>query len=78
MLRENTDVLARFGVLVPGIRSLSMGVERHKVKGGGTVVPALKQADQLAVCDREGQQRCELVDFGISGRCDGQQKRPRS
>jgi aminomethyltransferase len=48
-----------------------VGVERHLVNGGGTVVLALKQADQLTVCDREGLQICELIVFGMDGSCDG-------
>ncbi len=41
------------------------------MKGGGTVVLALKQADRLTVCDREGLQRCELTVFAKDGSCDG-------
>lgn len=48
-------------------------MERYLVTGGGTVVLALKQADQMTVCDREGLQPCELVVFGTDGRCDGHQ-----
>ena len=56
---------------MPGIRHLPVGVERHLVKGGGTVVLALKQADQLTVSDREGLQRCELTVFAMDGICGG-------
>ncbi len=41
------------------------------MRGGGTVVLALKQADQLTVCDREGLQRCELIVFATDGSCGG-------
>ncbi|MCY4564560.1 MAG: hypothetical protein OXE40_08795, partial [Gammaproteobacteria bacterium] len=44
------------GVLVPGVPSLGVGVERYVAEGAGATVFSLEPGDTVAVRDREGRQ----------------------
>ncbi len=43
------------------------GIERYRVKGGGSTWVALSAGDQITIIDLEGRQRCELTAFDVHG-----------
>ncbi len=45
------------------------GVERYRVKGGGSAVVPVSAGDEITVTDLEGLQPCRLVTVGADGRC---------
>ncbi len=55
-------------LLVPGIPTLGIGVERYRVNGRAATVIALEPDDTLEVRNVEGRQVCELVVFDATGR----------
>src|SRR6185295_15396685 len=57
-------------ILRPGIPSLPPGVERYRVKGGGSAVVPVSAGDEITVTDLEGLQPCRLVAAGADGRYD--------
>ena len=61
---------ARSRILRPGIRTLAIGVERHTIEGGRSIVVDLGEGDRIAVTDVEGGQPCELIAFGADGRAE--------
>jgi aminomethyltransferase len=54
----------------PGMPSLPAGVERYRVRGGGSVTAKIFAGDEVAVTDLEGLQPCELVARSSDGRAD--------
>ena len=54
----------------PGLPLLAPGVERYRVRGGGTTVVALDPDDRITITDCEGRQCCELFVFGPDGCAD--------
>ena len=48
-------------ILRPGIRQLPNGVQRHVVKGRGSLVVPVSATDQLLLTDIEGGQPCEVL-----------------
>ncbi len=61
---------ARSRILRPGIRTLTIGVERHTIEGGRSIVVDLGEGDRIAVTNVEGGQPCELIAFGADGRAE--------
>ncbi len=47
-------------ILRPGIRSPLAGLERYRVRGGGSTVVRLAEGDRVTIIDSEGGQLCEL------------------
>jgi len=54
----------------PGLPLLPRGTERYLVPGGGALALAIEAGDEIAIVDREGLQRCEVVYFSAEGRED--------
>jgi len=54
----------------PGLPFLDSGMERHPIRGGGSVVISLDQGDSLEVIDPQGRQRCEIAVFDGKGKED--------
>ena len=50
-------------ILRPGIRQLPQGVQRHVVRGGGSLVVEVFAGDKLQLTDMEGGQVCEVLFF---------------
>ena len=57
-------------ILLPGLRTLSAGTERHRVRGGGSITLRLEAGDRIRLTDLEGLQPCELRATGSDGRLD--------
>ncbi len=57
-------------ILRPGVRSLPIGQERYRVKGGGSLALRLTGGDTLRIVDVEGRQPCEVVAFRDDGQAD--------
>ena len=57
-------------ILRPGIRQLPIGVQRHVVKGGGSLVVQAFAGDQIKLTDVEGGQICEILFSDLSGNFD--------
>src|SRR5436190_14832447 len=57
-------------ILRPGFAVLPPGVERYRVRGGGSVNVNVFAGDQVVVSDLEGLQPCELLAVDAGGRCD--------
>lgn len=54
----------------PGLLLLQPGIERYRVKGGGSTTVALSAGDEVTIIDIEGCQRCELVVLNREGKDD--------
>ena len=50
-----------------GLPRMEPGRERYSVPGGGCIVLALAEDDEITITDLEGLQRCELTVFGPDG-----------
>ena len=50
--------------------SLPPGVERYRVRGGGSVAINIFAGDEVVVTDLEGLQSCDLLAMDGGGRCD--------
>ncbi|MFQ5985319.1 MAG: aminomethyltransferase, partial [Alphaproteobacteria bacterium] len=61
---------ARPRLLEPGLPRLDPGLERYRVRGGGSAVIALAAGDRITITDVEGRQRAELLVFSPEGRED--------
>ena len=46
-------------LLEPGLLFLEPGIERYRVKGGGSTTVLLNAGDEVTIIDLEGQQPCE-------------------
>ena len=57
-------------VLVPGVPTLGLGVERYVAQGGAAAVFALEPGDGLTLRDREGRQAAEIAAFAPDGSVD--------
>ena len=57
-------------ILRPGMPSLPPGVERYRVRGGGSVAINIFAGDEVVVTDLEGLQSCDLLAMDGGGRCD--------
>ncbi len=57
-------------ILRPGMPSLAPGLERYRVKGGGSVVIRVAAGDRVTLIDLEGGQPCEVSFIGQDGRFD--------
>lgn len=67
---RSSGIGARPRLLQPGLPSREPGLERYRVRGGGSLVVSLAPGDRLDIRDIEGRQPCELVAFGADGRAD--------
>jgi glycine cleavage system T protein (aminomethyltransferase) len=54
----------------PGLLLMEPGIERYRVKGGGTATLALNAGDEATIIDIEGCQPCELVVLSRDGKND--------
>src|SRR5262245_37555588 len=54
----------------PGLLLMKPGIERYRVKGGGTTTLALNAGDEATIIDIEGRQPCELVVLSRDGKND--------
>jgi len=52
----------------PGLSALGPGVERYRVKGGGSTMIRVALGDRLAITDIEGGQACEVTFIDGTGR----------
>jgi aminomethyltransferase len=59
-------------ILQPGLRALPPGLERYRVRGGGSVVIRVAAGDRVTLVDLEGSQPCEVTFIGKDGRFDAQ------
>ena len=50
-----------------GLPRMEPGRERYSVPGGGCIMLALAEDDEITITDLEGLQRCELAAFGLDG-----------
>jgi len=57
-------------VLLPGMPTLGIGVERYVAEGGGATVFSLEPGDKVTVRDREGRQAAEISAFAPIGSAD--------
>jgi len=57
-------------VLLPGLPTLGVGVERYVAEGGGATVFSLEPGDRVTVRDREGRQAAEISAFAPTGSAD--------
>ncbi|MYJ70709.1 MAG: DUF1989 domain-containing protein [Rhodospirillaceae bacterium] len=57
-------------VLIPGVPTLGIGVERYVARGGAATVFSLEPGDGLTVRDREGRQAAEIAAFAPDGSAD--------
>ena len=57
-------------VLLPGMPTLGVGVERYVAEGGGATVFSLEPGDRVTVRDREGRQAAEISAFAPTGSAD--------
>ena len=57
-------------VLIPGMPTLGIGVERYVARGGAATVFSLEPGDGLTVRDREGRQAAEIAAFAPDGSAD--------
>ncbi|MDE0058039.1 MAG: DUF1989 domain-containing protein [Defluviicoccus sp.] len=57
-------------VLVPGVPTLGLGVERYVAEGGAATVFSLEPGDGLTVRDREGRQPAQIAAFAPDGSPD--------
>ena len=57
-------------VLVPGVPTLGVGVERYVAEGGSATVFSLEPGDAVTVRDREGRQAAEISAFAPAGSAD--------
>jgi aminomethyltransferase len=57
-------------ILRPGLRRLGARVERYPVAGGGSVVVAVGEGDELQLTDTEGGQPCEVMFCDGTGQFD--------
>ena len=58
------------GVLIPGVPSLGVGVERYVAEGASATVFSLEPGDTVTVRDREGRQAAEIAGFAPAGSAD--------
>ncbi len=58
---------AKNGILVPGLPTLPLGIERYVVNGGGSVTVSVEQGDTITLVDKDGLQAVELVLFDNDG-----------
>lgn len=59
--------LAKNGILIPGMPTLPLGMERYVVNGGGSVTVKIEKGDKITVVDKDGLQDAELVLFDKNG-----------
>lgn len=55
------------GILTPGLPTLPEGVERHVVKGGGSVLVPVYLDDKITIVDKDGLQRGEVIFISSEG-----------
>jgi aminomethyltransferase len=57
-------------ILQPGLRALAPGMEKYRVRGGGTTVVRVAAGDRITVIDVEGCQPAEITFIDRDGRFD--------